>query len=68
MVMVMMMLLMVVMVMVLVMVMQSAYNSGKHGNLREFVNFEKLAENSGNLKFTQGIYHLLYLLGIELCA
>ena len=39
---------------------QGAYNSGKHGNLREFVNSGKLEENSGNLKFTQGIYHLLY--------
>jgi len=35
---------------------QGDYNSGKHGNLREFVNSGKLMENSGNLKFTQGIY------------
>ena len=35
---------------------QGAYNSGKPGKpgkLREFVNSEKLRENSGNLKFTQ---------------
>ena len=41
---------------------QGAYNSGKHGklgNLREFVNSGKLSENSGNLKFTQGIYMIL---------
>jgi len=44
--------------------MQGAYNSGKHGkhgNLREFVNSGKLRENSGNLKFTQGIYMILSL-------
>jgi len=38
-----------------------AYNSGKHGNLREFVNSGKLRENSGNLKFTQGIYQIVSL-------
>ena len=38
---------------------QGAYNSGKHGNLREFVNSGKFRENSGNLKFTQGIYQML---------
>ena len=32
-----------------------AYNSGKPGNLMEFVNSGKVRENSGNLKFTQGI-------------
>ena len=40
---------------------KGAYNSGKHGkhgNLREFVNSGKHRENSGNLKFTQGIYQL----------
>ena len=56
---------------------QGAYNSGKpgkHGNLREFVHSGKLGENSGNLKFTQGIYQMLFfcdaicLSGIELCA
>ena len=53
---------------------QGAYNSGKHGNLREFVHSGKLRENSGNLKFTQGIYQMLFfcdaicLSGIELCA
>ena len=36
--------------------MQGAYNSGKPGNLREFVNSGKLRENSGNLKDTQGIF------------
>jgi len=36
-----------------------AYNSGKPGNLRGFVNSGKLGENSGNLKFTQGIYQML---------
>ena len=44
---------------VLKMLTQGDYNSGKpgkHGNLREFVNSGKLMENSGNLKFTQGIY------------
>ena len=43
---------------------QGAYNSGKpgkHGNLREFVNSGKLRVNSGNLKFTQGIYMILSL-------
>ena len=43
---------------------QGAYNSGKHGkhgNLREFVNSGKLMENSGNLKFTQGIYQIVSL-------
>jgi len=40
---------------------QGAYNSGKHGNLREFVNSGKFRENSGNLKFTQGIYQLLLI-------
>jgi len=39
---------------------QGAYISGKHGNLWEFVNSEKLKENSGNLKFTQGIYQMLF--------
>ena len=38
---------------------QGVYNSGKPGNLREFVNSGKLSENSGNLKFTQGIYQML---------
>jgi len=38
---------------------QSAYNSGKPGNLREFVNSGKLRENLGNLKYTQGIYQML---------
>ena len=53
---------------------QGAYNSGKHGNLREFVNSGKLRENSWNLKFTQGIYQMMliviwyYLLDIELCG
>ena len=41
--------------------MQGAYNSGKHGNLREFVNSGKFEENSGNLKFTPGIYMILSL-------
>ena len=40
---------------------QGAYNSGKPGNLREFVNSGKLRENSGNLKFTQKIYMILSL-------
>ena len=40
---------------------QGAYNSGKHGNLREFVNSGKFRENSGNLKFTQGIYQMLLI-------
>ena len=40
---------------------QGAYNSGKHGNLREFVNSRKFRENSGNLKFTQGIYQMLLI-------
>jgi len=47
-----------------VIITQGAYNSGKpgkHGNLREFVNSGKLRENSGNLKFTQGIYMILSL-------
>jgi len=35
---------------------QGAYNSGKHGNISEFVRSGKLGENSGNLKFTPGIY------------
>ena len=35
---------------------QDAYNSGKPGNLREFVNSGKLRANSGNLKYTQGIF------------
>jgi len=42
----------------------TSYNSGKpakHGNLREFVNSGKLRENSGNLKFTQGIYQTVSL-------
>jgi len=39
--------------------MQGAYNSGKPGKLREFVNSGKLGENSGNFKFTQGIYQML---------
>jgi len=34
---------------------------GKHGNLREFVTSGKLRENSGNLKFTQGIYQMLLI-------
>jgi len=40
---------------------QGAYNSGKPGKLREFVtsNSGKVRENSGNLKFTQGIYQML---------
>jgi len=41
---------------------QGAYNSGKPGKpekLREFVNSGKLRENSGNLKFTHGIYQML---------
>jgi len=43
---------------------QGAYNSGKqHENLREFVNSWKLRENSGNIKFTQGIYQLIVSLG-----
>ena len=40
---------------------QGAYNSekpGKPGNLREFVNSGKVRENSGNLKFTQGLYQM----------
>jgi len=40
---------------------QGAYNSGKHGNLREFVNSGKFRENSGNLQFTQGIYQMLLI-------
>ena len=43
---------------------QGVYNSGKHGkhgNLREFVNSGKHRENSGNLKFTQGIYQIVSL-------
>jgi len=40
-------------------IIQGAYNSGKPGNLREFVNSVKLRENSRNLKFTQGIYQML---------
>jgi len=40
---------------------QGANNSGKHGNLREFVNSGKLRENSGNLKFTQGICQMLLI-------
>jgi len=40
---------------------QGAYNSGKPGNLREFVNSGKFRENSGNLKFTQGIYQMLLI-------
>jgi len=40
---------------------QGAYNSGKHGNLRELVNSGKFRENSGNLKFTQGIYQMLLI-------
>jgi len=46
------------------MCLQGAYNSGKpgkHGNLREFVNSGKHRENSGNLKFTQGIYQMLLI-------
>jgi len=41
---------------------QDAYHSGKQGNLREFVNFGELSENSGNLKYTQGIlvYQMLF--------
>jgi len=39
----------------------SSYNCGKHGNLREFVNSGKFRENSGNLKFTQGIYQMLLI-------
>jgi len=42
------------------MVLQGAYNSEKPGNLREFVNYGKLTENSWNLKFTQGIYQMLF--------
>ena len=37
---------------------QGPYNSGKpgkHENLREFVNSGKFRENSGNLKYNQGI-------------
>jgi len=40
---------------------QGAYNSGKHRNLREFVNSGKLRENSWNLKFTQGIYQMMLI-------
>jgi len=49
---------------------QGAYNSGKHGNLSEFVNSGKLRE----FKITRRIYQILffhdaiYLLGIELYA
>jgi len=39
--------------------MQGAYNSGKPGKLREFVHSGKVRENSGNLKFSQGIYQML---------
>jgi len=45
-------------------IVQGAYNSGKpgkHGNLREFVNSGKFRENSGNLKFTQGVYQMLLI-------
>jgi len=46
---------------------QSAYNSGKSGNLREFLNSEKLGENSGNFNFTPGII-VSVIMGIEFCA
>ena len=36
-------------------VLQGAYNSGKPGNLREFVNYGKLREF---IKFTHGIYQM----------
>ena len=39
---------------------EGAYNSGKHGNVGEFVNSGKLGENSGTLKFTPGIYQMLF--------
>jgi len=42
---------------------EGAYNSGKpgkHGNVGEFVNSGKLRENSGTLKFTPGIYQMLF--------
>jgi len=34
--------------------MLGAYNCGKPGNLREFVNSGKFREISGNLQFTEG--------------
>jgi len=40
---------------------QGAYNAGepgKPGNFREIVNSGKVGENSGNLKFIQGIYQM----------
>jgi len=49
---------------------QGAYNSGKPGKpgkLREFFNSGKLRENSGNFKFTQGIF-VSVIVGIEFCA
>jgi len=46
---------------------QGAYNSGKSGKLREFYNSGKLSENSGNFKFTQGIF-VSVIVGIEFCA
>jgi len=40
----------------------TSYNSGKPGNLREFVNSGRLRESSGILKFTQGICQMLAFL------
>ena len=39
-----------------------AYNCGKHGNLREFVNSGKLRGKLGNLKYTRVnfVYQTLY--------
>jgi len=47
--------------------MQGAYNSGKPGKLGEFFKSGKLTENSGNFKFTQGIF-VSVIVGFEFCA
>jgi len=46
---------------------QGAYNSREPGELWEFFNSGKLRENSGNFKFTQGIF-VSVIVGIEFCA
>ena len=46
---------------------QGAYNSGKPGKLGKFLNSGKLRENSGNFKFTQGIF-VSEIMGIKFCA
>jgi len=46
---------------------QGAFNSGIPGKLREFFNSGNLRENSGNFKFTQGIF-VSVIMGIEFCA